>query len=37
LFEQLNAEGQTIVVITHDPAVAARANRTVRILDGRLA
>lgn len=37
LFEQLNAEGQTIVVITHDPAVAARAGRTVRILDGRIA
>jgi len=36
LFEELNAEGQTIVVITHDPAVADRANRTVRILDGRL-
>ncbi|MFI6447273.1 ABC transporter ATP-binding protein [Kitasatospora sp. NPDC050543] len=36
LFEQLHASGQTIVVITHDHAVAERAQRTVTILDGRL-
>ena len=35
-FEQLNAEGFTLVVITHDAAVAARARRVVRIADGRL-
>lgn len=25
----------TLVLVTHDPAVAARADRTVRMLDGR--
>ncbi|MEV4612373.1 ABC transporter ATP-binding protein [Kitasatospora sp. NPDC049258] len=35
-FDRLHDEGYTLVVITHDPAVAARAGRTVRIGDGRL-
>ncbi|GAA4927391.1 ABC transporter ATP-binding protein [Actinoplanes utahensis] len=30
----LHAEGLTIVVITHDPVVAARGSRTIRIVDG---
>ena len=36
LFEELNADGLTLVVITHDHAVAQRAHRTIRISDGRL-
>lgn len=36
LFDELRAAGLTIVVITHDAAVAARADRTVRIRDGHL-
>jgi putative ABC transport system ATP-binding protein len=36
LFGQLNAAGQTIVVITHDPMVAERAGRRLHILDGVL-
>lgn len=32
----LHAEGLTIVMITHDRSVAARAGRQVRIVDGRL-
>ncbi|MEU9128092.1 ABC transporter ATP-binding protein [Kitasatospora sp. NPDC048540] len=35
-FDRLHQEGYTLVVITHDPAVAARAPRAVRIADGRL-
>ena len=34
LFAELNAEGSTIAVITHDMGVAARTNRVVRLLDG---
>ena len=34
LFEELNREGRTIVVITHEADVAARAQRVVRLFDG---
>ena len=33
---ELNAEGRTIVVITHDPEVARCAKRVIRISDGRI-
>ncbi|MFT4136152.1 ABC transporter ATP-binding protein [Microbacterium sp.] len=36
LFEELNADGLTLVVITHDESVSRRAHRRVRISDGRL-
>ena len=36
LFEELNAEGRTIVVVTHAPDVAARAGRRIRINDGQI-
>jgi len=36
LLEGLHRQGRTIVLITHDPAVARRAGRTVRLQDGRL-
>jgi putative ABC transport system ATP-binding protein len=36
LLDQLNASGYTIVVITHDRAVAAHATRTIAISDGVL-
>ena len=36
LFAELNAEGTTIVVITHDVAIASRMRRVVRVLDGRI-
>src|SRR6516165_7366382 len=38
LLQELNADGQTLVLVTHDAALAERyAARTVRLLDGRLA
>ncbi len=37
LLEKINAERQTtIVMVTHDPALAARARRKLHVLDGRL-
>lgn len=36
LFEELSAEGLTIIMITHDEAVAQAARRRVRIVDGVL-
>ena len=36
LFDELNDRGATIVLITHEPAVGARAKRLRRILDGVL-
>jgi putative ABC transport system ATP-binding protein len=36
LFEQLNREGQTIVVVTHDSSVAGRCRRVIRLSDGRI-
>jgi putative ABC transport system ATP-binding protein len=36
LFLELNAEGLTVILVTHDPAVAARAPRTIHVADGRI-
>ena len=35
-FEECNAEGRTIVMVTHDPRAAARAKRTLRLKAGKL-
>jgi putative ABC transport system ATP-binding protein len=36
LFIRLNLDGNTLVLVTHDPAVAAYAKRVVRLHDGRV-
>ena len=36
IFNELNAEGRTIIMITHDAKIAKHAKRIVRILDGNL-
>jgi putative ABC transport system ATP-binding protein len=34
LFDALRAGGQTMIIVTHDPSIAARARETIRIVDG---
>ncbi|MET7283955.1 ABC transporter ATP-binding protein [Kribbella sp. NPDC005582] len=36
MFDHLNAEGRTVVVITHENDVAARARRLIQVADGRI-
>ena len=36
LFAQLHAEGQCVVIVTHDPAIAACCQRVVRLQDGHV-
>jgi putative ABC transport system ATP-binding protein len=36
LFDELNAAGNTIVLVTHEEDIAANSRRTVRLLDGRI-
>ena len=34
--KELNADGQTIVMVTHDERIAAQAGRTIRLADGKV-
>ncbi|MGO4778023.1 ABC transporter ATP-binding protein, partial [Lysobacter sp. 2RAB21] len=34
LLEEINGQGTTIIMVTHDPELAARAQRNVHIVDG---
>ena len=36
LLEKINEMGTTVVMVTHDPELAARASRQIHLLDGRL-
>ena len=34
LFKELNNNGQTIILITHEDSIATRSNRIITIMDG---
>lgn len=36
LFETLAVAGKTILMVTHDNELALRAQRTIRLVDGRI-
>lgn len=36
ILKELHAEGRTVILITHDNEIAARAKRIIRIMDGRI-
>ncbi len=36
IFSKLNAEGKTIILVTHDAEVAAKAKRVIRVRDGEI-
>ncbi|MBI1835090.1 MAG: macrolide ABC transporter ATP-binding protein, partial [Burkholderiales bacterium] len=37
LLAELHANGQTMVLVTHDPNIAAKAQRTIHLKDGKVA
>lgn len=36
LFDELHRQGQTVVVVTHEPDIAAHCKRTIRVMDGKI-
>lgn len=36
IFKELHSKGHTIIIVTHDMAVANRANRIIKIIDGKI-
>ena len=37
ILDGLNSEGRTLIMVTHDPAIAGYASRTINLVDGRVA
>ena len=36
LFDELHSQGQTVIVVTHEPDIAEHCRRTIRVSDGRI-
>ncbi|HXZ30427.1 MAG TPA: macrolide ABC transporter ATP-binding protein, partial [Dehalococcoidia bacterium] len=36
IFKKLNEQGMTIILVTHEPDIAAYTQRTIRVRDGQI-
>jgi putative ABC transport system ATP-binding protein len=36
IFDELHAQGKTLILVTHDPGIARRSTRTIRLKDGQI-
>ena len=36
LFEEIHRKGNTVIIVTHDQAIASRAERIIKIKDGKI-
>ena len=36
IFDELNAEGHTVILVTHEPDIALHARRVIRVVDGKI-
>jgi putative ABC transport system ATP-binding protein len=36
VFNELNQQGKTLILVTHDPSIAHHCSRTIRLKDGLL-
>jgi len=36
LFKTINSKGKTVIIVTHDPNIAAQCDRTIRLMDGKV-
>jgi len=36
LLSEINRDGTTIIMVTHEPSLASRANRNILVLDGQV-
>jgi len=36
ILEELNAQGITLLIVTHDPELGERAHRTIHMIDGKI-
>jgi putative ABC transport system ATP-binding protein len=36
LFDELHGQGQTVIVVTHEPEIARHCHRTIRVSDGKI-
>jgi len=36
IFRELHSQGNTVIIVTHDQVIASRAQRIIKIIDGKI-